>query len=86
MKPVVVTVTPSCDDKGSCRPGSRGVLLDAVVGRPLVRSSPTPLVDAARALLAEGVDPACHAPRRPGLRRLALDRGCCGQADGQERY
>ena len=55
MKPVVVTVTLSCDDEGRRRPGSRGSLFDAVAGC-VVRSSPTPFVDAA--LLAEGVDPA----------------------------
>ena len=84
MKPVVVTVTLSCDDEGSRRPGGRGLLFDAVAGC-VVRSSSTPFVDAARALLAGGVDPATPLVMRQAGRdyeRLALDSRQGGRVDG----
>jgi hypothetical protein len=53
MTPITLTITPSCDDEGRPRPGR----YDAAVGRTLVTSSTTPLLDAARVLAAEGVPP-----------------------------
>jgi hypothetical protein len=58
MKTIVVTVTPSRDGEGHRRAGSRGLMFDAAATRTVVRHSSTPLLDDARALLAEGIDPA----------------------------
>jgi hypothetical protein len=54
MKMIVVTVTPSQDSEGHRRVGSRGLMFDATA----TRHSPTPLLDTARVLLTEGIDPA----------------------------
>jgi len=51
MTPITITIAPSCDDDGRRKTGR----YDAAVGRTLVTSSTTALLDAARVLAAEGV-------------------------------
>jgi hypothetical protein len=56
---VVLTISPSLNMDGRNAYSTRGQLFDGEVdGRPIVRRSTTPFCDAARALLADDVDPA----------------------------
>jgi len=56
--PVRLTVRPSQDATGRKAYSSRGQLFDAAVGdRVLLTRSITPFCDAARTLLADGIDP-----------------------------
>jgi hypothetical protein len=63
---IVLIVSPSLNGDGRKAYSTRGQLFDGMVdGRSIVKRSTTPFCDAARALLAEGVDPAarfvmCH--------------------------
>jgi hypothetical protein len=57
-EPVIITVTPSINSKGTRATSVFGALFDAHLdGRRLVERSTTPFFDAARRLLAEGLDP-----------------------------
>jgi len=56
---IVLLVSPSLNVDSRKAYSTRGQLFDAKIdGRFVVRRSTTPFCDAARALLAEGVDPA----------------------------
>ncbi len=56
---ITLVVAPSLNTDGAKAYGSRGKLFDGWIdGRRIVKRSATPFCDAARALLAEGVDPA----------------------------
>jgi hypothetical protein len=56
---VTVIVSPSLDADGRRAYGSRGPLFDAAVdARNIVTRSATPMLDAARVLAGEGMDPA----------------------------
>jgi hypothetical protein len=56
--PLILTVTPALNTDGTHASAGRGPLFDGMVaGREVVYRSTQPLVDGARALLAEGVDP-----------------------------
>ena len=56
---IVLIVSPSLKPDGGKAYSTRGQLFDGRVdGRSVVKRSPTPFCTAARALLAEGIDPA----------------------------
>jgi hypothetical protein len=58
---MILHVTPSLDSEGRMVSSSRGQLFNgSVAGRMLVQRSRQPLLDAARVLLAEGVNPWVH--------------------------
>jgi hypothetical protein len=59
MQPVIVTVRPSRDKDGRKRYGSRGQLFDAeILGRIVVESVSTPLLDSCRLLASKRMDAA----------------------------
>jgi hypothetical protein len=60
MKPkLILIVTPTLNPEGRRSYSNRGQLFDGTVdGELVIRRSPQPLLDIARALLAAGVDPA----------------------------
>ena len=57
MRSIVVTVSPARNAEGRHRAGARGPLFDASACLATLTGSATPLFDAARALVAEGVPP-----------------------------
>jgi hypothetical protein len=65
---IVLTVSPSLKPDGTKAYSTRGQLFDGRVGgRSIVKRSATPFCTTARALLAEGVDPAATNSRSPFL-------------------
>jgi hypothetical protein len=55
---IILTVSPALNPDGTHAYSGRGQLFDgAVDGREIVTRSTQPLLDGARALLAEGIDP-----------------------------
>jgi hypothetical protein len=57
-EPVIIVVAPSINSKGVRATSVYGLLYDAhLAGRRIVERSTTPFFDAARRLVAEGVDP-----------------------------
>jgi hypothetical protein len=70
--PVVLVVSPSLNTDGRKAFSTRGQLFDGRVGdRLVVKRSTAPLCDAARVLLAEGVDPATGVVMRPRANRAS---------------
>jgi hypothetical protein len=67
---IAITVSPSREADGRRAHSSRGPLFDSAVdGRTIITRSTQPLLDGARALIAEGVDPA----RRIVMRHAGSD-------------
>jgi hypothetical protein len=80
---IVLAVSPSLNAEGRKAYSTRGQLFDGTVdGRSIVKRSTTPFCDAARALLAEGVDPATRLVMRHASSVADALRSTVGVAAG----